>query len=237
MTNGLSALLEGLQAAGWTVELKQTPSLTLPEAFRQRYPTLPQDFVEFLSGVKSCVNSTETAWLLCEDDYNGQNEGSAYRWDEFERMSVKAARDDTQWLDEIVDFWTSYLPIGQSLESGYSYLAIDVADAANTVVYGSSPDFDEPMEVCDSFSYLLQVLAGIEAGQPIVETDFPGSGGSEQGGWHRPHPLCLGGAEEQALTPTGETRRWINPQHLDATDLHLRVLKTVKRKMAAGSRS
>jgi hypothetical protein len=65
----------------------------LPPEVSARHPKLPAAFIKFLGGVASCENDNQTAWFLCEADYAGTS-GAAFRWDEWERMSLEAAGDD-----------------------------------------------------------------------------------------------------------------------------------------------
>ena len=57
----------------------------------------------------------------------------------------------------------------------------------------------------------------------------------ERGGYH-PHPLHLGGPPGQTLTQTGETRWVVNPQHRNATILHMKMLNAIRKEMAKQSR-
>lgn len=51
--------------------MKQPPKLALGPPIQARYPNIPTDYLEFLRHVSSCANADETAWFLCEDEYNG----------------------------------------------------------------------------------------------------------------------------------------------------------------------
>jgi Uma2 family endonuclease len=60
--------------------------------------------------VDHCANKDETAWFLCENDFNGVSD-SAYRWNEFETQSLEAAEGDELWKTQILDFWRYHFPI------------------------------------------------------------------------------------------------------------------------------
>ncbi len=234
MTQDIEAMLVSLRRTGWRVERRRGP-IAIPNEVAARYPRVPSELTEFLTDVRSCVNSTETAWLLCEQDYKGQNADSQFRWDEFEHLSMQAAGIDQAWKDEIRRFWDRFLPIGQSVESGYSFLAIDTSgEGFGSVVCGTMPEFDEPDLVCASFEELLEMLGRLRTGPLLVAQDFSGDGGSKSGGWHYPHPLSLGGSPDQMMVNNGETRRILHPEHLDASAVHLKVLRVLRRKARGG---
>jgi len=234
MNEQFTALLFALQRSGWVIELKETPSLELPAKIVDRFPYFPGDLHMFLNVVKSCVNARQTAWLLCEDDYNGENSRSAFSWDDFERMSVQAAQGQPDWLGEIDQFWRRYLPIAQSVQSGYAYLAMDMSDPnTSTVIYGREPEFEEPGYICGSFEQLIRIIAGVDAGPEVVILDFPGTSQSVEGAGYHPHSLTLGGPAGQNLTQTGETQSSKNPNHSEATDIHIQVARVIKLKQAS----
>ncbi|HPP10887.1 MAG TPA: hypothetical protein PLK41_07860 [Defluviitoga tunisiensis] len=47
-------------------------------------------------------------------DYNGES-NSAFCWNEFEKMSLSSAEDDSELINEIIEYWDKYLPIALSV--------------------------------------------------------------------------------------------------------------------------
>lgn len=158
-------LVRQLALAGWKVEICQSGPVELGSENSERYPTIPPDYATFLSSVRRCVNPAETAWFLCEPDYNGTS-GSAFRWNEFEGNSLLAAERDPQWQAEIRLFWDLHLPILTSIKEGYAYLAISFSGGKPAgVVYGREPEFEHTFAICDSFTSLLQLISDPSAVQ------------------------------------------------------------------------
>lgn len=96
------------------------------------------------------VSADETSWFLCCDDYNGTSE-SAFKWNEFENLSLEAAGDDSEWKEEIRQWWDKRLPIIISVREGYSFYAIDLEGGNGRIVRGEEPEFEEAEVVADSF--------------------------------------------------------------------------------------
>src|SRR6185295_18224472 len=93
-----------LQKKGWTVVKRSAEPFRLPPDVAVRHPNLPAAVTKFLGGLLSCENDTKTAWFLCEADYAGTS-GAAFRWDEWERMSLEAAADDSRFAAAARAFW------------------------------------------------------------------------------------------------------------------------------------
>src|SRR6185369_17380775 len=98
----------------------------LPATIAARYPRLPNPLVEFLSGLARCVDSSQTTWFLCQCDYEGKSD-SAFRWNEWEQLSLDAARGDGGYISAICAFWDSHFPFLFSVHSGYAYHAVCTA--------------------------------------------------------------------------------------------------------------
>lgn len=152
-------IIRRLQKQGWNVTKRPGRSFRLPPDVVARYPKLPPRFTEFLGGLSSCENQTQTAWFLCEADYGGTT-GAAFRWDELEQMSLEAAKDDRRLGEAVRGFWNEHLPFLLSVRDGYAYFAIrTAADGFGRVVTGREPEFEEASQVADSFEEFLSVLA------------------------------------------------------------------------------
>jgi hypothetical protein len=146
-----AAIITHLREQGWTVEAQAGQPFRLPATIAARYPKLPDSLVEFLSGLKQCVDRSQTTWFLCQSDYEGTS-GYAFRWDEWEKLSLDAARGDADWISEIRAFWDSHFPFLFSVHSGYAYHAVCTAtDKFGQVVKGYEPEFEQVSPVADSF--------------------------------------------------------------------------------------
>lgn len=104
----LESLTKSLTEQGWKVEMQENTQI--PTEIAQRYDSLPTDYIYFLRNMKACVNSAETVWMLCPDDFAPQGE-DGFAWNEFEKMSLDAAEGDNIWTAEIKSFWNEHLPI------------------------------------------------------------------------------------------------------------------------------
>ncbi len=150
--------VERLKAFGWNVEPRRPAALHLPPDIIVRFHRLPAEYIQFLEQVRCCVNATETAWLLTEEDFAGIS-NSAFLWNEFEVMSLEAAEDDSDLTISITRFWEWHLPIAMSTKSGYAFLALSLTtEDYGKVVMGREPEFENTVDVCDSLRELLPLL-------------------------------------------------------------------------------
>lgn len=153
-----AAAINQLREQGWTVEDQIGQAFRLPTAIAVRYPRLPDSLVEFLSGLTQCVDSSQTTWLLCQTDYEGTSV-AAFRWDEWEQLSLDAARGDPNLITEIRAFWDCHFPFLYSVHSGYAYHAICTdSDRFGQVVEGCEPLFEETSPIAESFESFLPTL-------------------------------------------------------------------------------
>ena len=156
-----SDFFQAAEAAGWHIRIRDEAALCLKNPVQERYPRLPEEYLTFLSWVARCTNPDETAWFLCEEDYNGQSD-SAFQWNEWELQSLEAAQGDDEWKNSIRAFWNTHFPIFLSVKSGYAYLAICVSETDyGAVVCGSEPEYEETQKIADSFQGLLPLLTQI----------------------------------------------------------------------------
>lgn len=146
-----------LKAQGWNVTLNTASSLELNKNFVSRYPYLGDEYEEFLRHFKEVISGDEKTWFLCGDEYNGLSE-SAFKWNEFEELSLEAAEDDTEWREEIKKWWDKKLPIIMSVRAGYSFFAIDLENNCGNVVRGEEPEFEETEIIASSFYEFLDML-------------------------------------------------------------------------------
>ena len=151
-------VLSVLRQSGWKVTASPDAEFILPDEISQRYPSVPREILAFLSCLQLCTNPDETAWFLTRSDFEGAG-GSAFRWNEFECMSLDAADGDPQWQSDIRSFWDSHFPFMLSVKSGYAYFAVCLTpEKLGTVVSGCEPEFEEASEVSTSFAEFQEVL-------------------------------------------------------------------------------
>jgi hypothetical protein len=168
----LEALLKAMKKAGWQVEMRppELGQVTLPEAVRERFAKLPDDYLEFLAAVSRCSNPEGHGCFLCADDFSGHTE-AWFQWDWIER----AFPPDSERRDDGIvwqRFWREHLPIFYSMDTEYDYLALSFAEAeqSGSVLHGFAPEFELPDKVADSFTHLCVILTQfLEQGK-----DLPG---------------------------------------------------------------
>jgi hypothetical protein len=154
----LESLITSLERTGWDVQRKGH-ALQLPPDVVSRYALLPPVWLRFVQQIERCVSPRQTAWFSTEADFSGAS-GSAYRWNEFERMSLEAAEGDRQIEAEIREFWTRHLPILTSVKSGYGYIAIRVNEPGAPVIYGVEPEFEDASALANSLAEFFDIFEG-----------------------------------------------------------------------------
>jgi hypothetical protein len=139
---------------GWKITLNKNNEKKLPQNITERY-IIPDEYKKFLRNVELCTNANENVWFLCTEDYFPKSEGT-FRWNEFELISLEAANDDTELINEIKNYWDKHFPIIMSVEGDYEYYAINVGD--EKIVYGYEPEFEESEIVANNFEELLEKI-------------------------------------------------------------------------------
>ena len=155
-----ASIIRQLRERGWRIDDAPDTPFRLPEALVSRYPRLPETLTSFLSGLRECTDAKETRWFLCWPDYQGVS-SSQFRWNEWEELSLQAARDsrDERWEASVRAFWDLHFPFMLSVADGYSYFAIRVAPSEfGRVVFGREPEFEEVNIVADSFDRFIQEM-------------------------------------------------------------------------------
>lgn len=142
---------------GWEIKRKSGSQLHLDSGITSRYQGLPDEYLEFLKIVETCVAPDEQTWFICEAEFNHSAE-TEFRWNEFEMLSVEAAAGDPAWESEITAWWDHHLPIVMSVGDGYSFYAIDLMTDSGAIVRGCEPEFEEVEKVADSFGEFLAWL-------------------------------------------------------------------------------
>jgi hypothetical protein len=155
-----SDVLQRLRQRGWAVTERPAQPLRLPPDVARRHPEVPEPLTTFLGGLSACEEADQKAWFLCEADYAGTS-GSAFRWDEWERMSLDAAEGNARLVAAVRAFWDAHLPFLLSVRDGYAYHAIRTApEGFGQVVAAREPEFEEASVVAGSFGEFLSSLLG-----------------------------------------------------------------------------
>jgi hypothetical protein len=123
----------------------------LPKKIIERY-NIPEGYRRFLENVKTCTNAEESIWFLCTDDYLEEEE-NAFRWNEFEMLSLDADGGDKELIKGIKDYWKKHLPIIYNIKEEYKYYAIETE--TGKVVYGKEPEYEESEVIANNFEELL----------------------------------------------------------------------------------
>ena len=154
----LDSVLDALRPAGWHIETADRP-LPLPSPLVERYPGVPSSSLfAFLSSLDRCANRDESAWFLTPREFGGRTD-SAFRWNEWELLSLDSADDDPEVIRGVHEFWTRHFPFLLSVRDHYSYLAVELDDAVpGAVVFGSEPEFESTQPVAESFESFLSAL-------------------------------------------------------------------------------
>jgi hypothetical protein len=162
----LDAYIELLRNHGWSVRLRDgSVALTLNDAFTRRHPRIPDGYLRFLERVASCVNSDETVWFLCADDYNGTNSDPEWAWDEFEKMVLEDEQDE-EVRREVAEFWDNDLPFMYSVGGEYAFLALRVTgDKFGSVVDGFELQ-TEVSDVAPTFEDFVRLHGAAVRGDP-----------------------------------------------------------------------
>ena len=151
--------LDRLGSAGWTVHLQTTPQ-SLPSIIENRFSWIPAEVKQLIMELQTAVSPDETAWLLGTPDYLNSS-SSAFKWNEWELMSLDAVQGKPTLERSIQRFWDFHFPVANSVKSGYAYFAVRQADFC--IVCGEEPEFEEPKVVASSFLELLRLLAKHDA--------------------------------------------------------------------------
>jgi hypothetical protein len=151
----LSEFILWLKSNNWTViEYDQRIGENL---VNQIFPTSFSDsdyFTEFVCRVKRCVNESGTVWFNCYDEFS-ENSDIAFKWNEFELLSLESSEDDELLKQTIYKFWRCNLPIIMSVKNGYEYYAIR---NDGMVVSGVEPEFEETRQISESFEKFTEML-------------------------------------------------------------------------------
>lgn len=156
--NAIAMFIDAARSANWTVETRETTPPELATSILERYPRIPNTFLDFLSTVVVAHTADGAAWFLCEPNYNGT---SAYetKWNEWELFGIEYACD-AKGVRLTKEFWDQHLPIVLSRRSDFAYIAIDISiEHYGEIVYGFVTSFLEPTRLYPSFPEFIVGLA------------------------------------------------------------------------------
>ena len=121
-----------------------------------RYPNIPEYIKEFITSYRKVETIDGQAWLLSANDFISKSDDE-FSSDEFEKISLSAAENDTKWQLEIKEFWDKHLPLYMSVGDGYEYIAYNLE--TGKFVEGAEPEFEETSEVASSVSEFLKYVS------------------------------------------------------------------------------
>jgi len=157
MNKSCSEFINWAKDNGWNITLRSETELKLCDSIVSRYKEIPLGFIEFLKNIKQCISPSEKTWFICESEYNNDSD-IAFKWNEFELISLRAAEDDKEWESEIISWWDNHLPIVMSVNEGYSFYAIDLSDNLGAIVKGFEPEFEEVEKIANNIEDFLELL-------------------------------------------------------------------------------
>ena len=156
MRKEYSDAIAALQTAGWAIKTTLCgPSL--PPDVSGRYAWLRQDERDLISELEYAVSPTNKTWLLGASDFARTSE-SAFRWNEWELMSLSASDGHLVEIDMVRVFWDAHFPICNSVKDCYAYFSIPRVD--RKIVVGEEPEFeDSAREIVPDLVTFLAALA------------------------------------------------------------------------------
>ena len=144
-----------LQANEWQVEVHSSSFDCSKIDVLKRFRNIPDSFLHFLEHFKSITSKDDTTWFICGEDYNDDSD-DAFKWNEFELMSLESAESDSDWKRDIEKWWSDKLPFLMSVKDGYSFYAIDLGDNNGAIIKGEEPEFEEAYVIADHFEDFLE---------------------------------------------------------------------------------
>lgn len=141
----------------WSVKLNEDKNLNLNAEFTERYSNFNDEYSEFLKCFTEVISNDEKTWFLCQNEYNNMSD-MAFKWNEFEELSLEVAEDDEEWKKDIKQWWDKKVPIIMSVRDGYTFFAIDLENNSGEIVRGEEPEFEETEVVANSFFEFLDML-------------------------------------------------------------------------------
>lgn len=142
----------------WVIKLNPTKYDWMKNEILNQWKCLPENFAGLIEDYQYLSSKDDTVWFLCGRDY-AYNSDNAFKWNEFEMMSLESAEGDEEWKREIKDWWSDKLPFIMSVKDGYySYYAIDFGSDKGAILMGEEPEFEEACIVAENFDDFLERL-------------------------------------------------------------------------------
>ncbi|MGN6710526.1 SMI1/KNR4 family protein [Anaerocolumna jejuensis] len=157
MNKRCSEFISWARDNGWDIITRSETGLELSDSIASRYKEIPEGYLEFLNKVKQCITPSQKTWFICEDEYNNSSD-IAFKWNEFEELSLEAAEDNKEWKAEIISWWDKHLPIIMSVGEGYSFYAIDLANNTGAIVQGFEPEFEEVEKIANNIEDFFELI-------------------------------------------------------------------------------
>ena len=143
---------------GWNVAPAEE-KYELPKTLTERYAFIPDDWTDFIQSFIICINGDNNLYFQLVEDYENDCDDSAFRWNEFELISLEAAKGDEKWTADVKEFWDNYLPIVMSVGGDYHYYAIGIK--TGEIFDGWAPEFEEPEIVAPNFTdFIDKIISG-----------------------------------------------------------------------------
>lgn len=158
----LPTFAEGMRKRGWQVA-GDPRNQSIPNEVASRYPWLPEQVCRILREFSAVVSPDEKTWFVTATEIRGES-GSAFAWNEWEAQSLAVAEGDEEWSRVILAFWDRHFPILLTVADHYAYLAVRKDGIA--IVGGDEPEFEETVDVAESFEELLTMFVH---GDPSLE--------------------------------------------------------------------
>ena len=150
----VNSFIDWAKNNGWNVIMENNNIENMPKDILERY-AVPVEYKIFLENIKICINAEENVWFLCFDDYLEKEEDS-FRWNEFETISLDAADNENELINEIKNYWNKHFPIIMSVKNDYEYYAINIEN--KKIVYGYEPEFEESEIMANNFEEFLDKI-------------------------------------------------------------------------------
>lgn len=142
---------------GWKVR-EAGQSVELPIEIRSRYSWLSKEVWQFVSEFDVILSPDERAWVNTHRDLTG-NSAAAFAWNEWEVISLEAARDNLKWRNDTTAFWDKHFPLLMSVKSCYAYFAVC---GDGSIVGGEEPDFEETDTVASDLRSFLDLVVSCD---------------------------------------------------------------------------
>jgi len=157
MKNNIKQFINWAEEKKWDIIEQSKTNLNLDKEVVTRYKEIPNEYMLFMKMVERCVTPNDKTWFICESEFNNKSE-TAFKWNEFELLSLEAAENDAAWKSDITKWWSNYLPIVMSVDDGYSFYAIDITNEVGTIVRGYEPEFEEVEKVASNLDEFFELI-------------------------------------------------------------------------------